>query len=46
MSGAMKIHTSYTVFIRGQLSDDNLCGPVSNDLMNRTASPAQRSLLP
>ena len=37
MSGAMKIHTSYTVFIRGQLLDDNLCGPVSSDLMNRTA---------
>ena len=37
MSKEMQIHTSYTVFIRGQLLDDNLCGPVSSDLMNRTA---------
>ena len=37
MSKEMQIHTSYTVFIRGQLSDDNLCGPVSGDLMSRTA---------
>ena len=37
MSGAMKIHTSYTAFIRGQLSDSDPCAPVLNDLMGCTA---------
>ena len=36
MPGAMKIHTSYTASIRGQLSDDGLCVPVSDYLMNCT----------
>ncbi len=37
MSGAMKSHTSYTAFIRGQLSDSDPCAPVLNDLMGCTA---------
>ena len=37
MPGAMKIHTSYTASIRGQLSNDGACVPVSDYLMSCTA---------
>ena len=37
MSGTMKIHTSYTASIRGQMSDDGVCVPVSDYLMACTA---------
>lgn len=37
MPGTMKIHTSYTASIRGQMSENGVCGPVSDYLMACTA---------